>query len=197
MRQTVLAAVLAFSPVPAFAQPPERVIPRVEFGVGMGGAVHPHGDGASAAHGRIGVGITPRFGVETVVYVVDSRFVGNSLNLSYSVQGRYALSSTTDRLAMSLTFGGSGTWKRYRTQESRFRAPNGVEYVSPPRTFVSAMPPIAPTVGVAIHYAVTRRIAVRLDAQAVFCPFFDAAGPLVSASVVIPIPSRRSAQLIG
>ena len=194
MRQTILAAVLAFSPVPAVAQPSERVVPRVEFGLGMGGAVHPHLDGTSAAHARIGVGITPRFGVETVVYAVDSRFGGNSPDLYYSVQGRYALSSTTDRLAMSVTFGGSGKRETYRTRESRFRAPNGVEYFSPARTIVSTMPPIAPTVGVAIHYAITRRIAVRLDAQAVVCPYFDAVGTLASASVVIPIPSRRSAQ---
>lgn len=191
MRQTILAAVLAFSPLPAVAQPLERVIPRVELGLGMSGAVPPHLDGTSAAHARIGVGITPRFGVEAVVYVVDLRSGGNSLNIYYSVQGRYALSSNSDRLAMSLTFGGSGTWERYRTQESRFRTRDGVEYFSPARTVISSAPPIAPTVGVAIHYAVTRRIAVRLDAQAVFCPYFDAVGTLVSAGVAIPIPSRR------
>jgi hypothetical protein len=126
--------------------------------------------------------------------VADWRFSGDRLDLFYTLQGRFALRSNSDRLAMSLTFGGSGTWERHRTKESRFRGRGGEEYVFPARTFVSTLPPIAPTVGVAIHYAVTRRIGVRLDAQAVFCPFFDAAGPLVSASVVIPIPSRKSAQ---
>ncbi|MGE5837548.1 MAG: hypothetical protein ACM4AI_23950 [Acidobacteriota bacterium] len=193
MRRTILAVVLTVSPAQAFAEQSERVIPRLEFGIGAGVVVPPHAGGDSAAQGRVGVGITHRFGVEAAIGVSNRQFVvGNRMDLLYTVQGRYALSPIPRRLAGSLTFGGTGVVQRYRRPEYQYRLPNGTEEVSPARSYVQSLPPIVPTAGVAVHYAVTRRIAVRADAQAVFCPYFDAVGTIVSAGVAIPIPSRRS-----
>jgi hypothetical protein len=192
MRRPILAVALAFFPAPAVAQQPERVIPRVEIGLGTGVAVHPHFDSTKVVQTRVGVGITRRFGFEAVVDIAGWRFDRNNLDLFYTLQGRYALNPNPGRLRTSVTFGVTGTIERLRIQEYRYRRPDGVEGVAPARTYVETFPPIVPTVGVAVHYAVTRRIGVRVDAQAVVCPYFDAVGTLVSAGVAIPIPSLRS-----
>jgi hypothetical protein len=191
MHRTILAVVLSFSPAQAFAEQSERVIPRVEVGLGASAAIHPHGfDSVSGAQTRVGVGVTQRFGVEAVVGFEGWRFDSNDLEFVYTLQGRYALSPNPSRLAASVTFGATGIMERYRTQDARYRLPTGAEVFVPARTVVNTLPPVAPTVGVAVHYAVTRRIAVRADAQAVLCPYVDAVGTMVSAGVAIPILGR-------
>ena len=190
MRPVILAVVLTFAPGPALAQGAEQVIPRVEIALGTGVLLFPHGGGASVAQGRVAVGITNRFGVEATVGVAGWQFDSNDLEMLYTIQGRYALSSKPGRLSSAVTFGGSGTFERRRIRESRYTRPDGSEVVRPAYTYVDGLPPIAPTVGITVHYAVTPRIGIRTDAQAIVCPFFDAVGAQVSAAVAIPFPSR-------
>ncbi|HEX7779184.1 MAG TPA: hypothetical protein VF424_08110, partial [Vicinamibacterales bacterium] len=168
----------------------ERVIPRVELGLGTGGVFFPHGGGGSIAQPRVGVGITNRFGVEAAVGIAGWQFDRNDLELVYTIQGRYGLNARPGRLSGAFTFGGSGTFERGRSPEYRYTRPDGREGVIPAYTYVNGLPPILPTVGVTVHYAVTRRIGIRTDAQAVFCPYFDGVGAQVSAGIAIPIPSR-------
>jgi hypothetical protein len=113
------------------------------------------------------------------------------LDIVYTIQGRYAVGNA-GRWLGSFTFGGSGLIERDRWPEYRYRRPDGTEWVYPARTDVSGFPPLVPTVGVAFQYALTPRLAVRTDVQAVFCPYFDSIGVLSSVGISVPIGGRYS-----
>ena len=149
-----------------------------------------NGGGGSTAQVRVGVGIANRFGVEAAVGIDGWQFDRNDLELIYTIQGRYGLNSKPGRLSSAITFGVSGTYEQHRTQEYRTTRPDGREVVVPAYMYRDAVLPIVPTVGVAVHYAVTRRVSIRADGQLVVCPYFDAVGAQVSTGVAIPIPSR-------
>jgi hypothetical protein len=191
MRRSILAIILVISPLPALAQQTGPAFPRFDIGIGAGGAVVPHGRRRPAlVQGRVGVGTNGRWGVEGVVAVPDGRFDVDDFDLFYTIQGRYWLTSSPGKLQAAVTLGGSGEFERTRTSEFRRTRPDGVEQVFPARTYTSGLPPIAPTVGVAFQYALTPRVALRADAQAVLCPYFDAVGGMASAGVSIPIGRR-------
>ena len=123
-------------------------------------------------------------------YKITARLRSQGHTVIMPGHGRYWLTFRPGKLQAAATFGGSGRFERTRTSEFRRTRPDGVEQVFPARTYTSGLPPIAPTVGVAFKYTLTPRVALRADAQAVLCPYFDAIGGMASAGVSIPIGRR-------
>jgi hypothetical protein len=187
MRHIILSCGFAvcLSPVTVLAQSTDPSPPRVDLGFAFAGGSIPHEGSEQFLQPRIGVALTPRFGLEGIVDVGRNRetpWSQDVVRLYYTVQGRRLIGPQTGRVSTALTFGGTGLYERRRS----YIVSNG-ERIGLWGTRSEFYLPIAPTFGVAVQYTVAPHLAVRGDVQAIFCPYFDAVGVVPSVGVSVPV----------
>jgi hypothetical protein len=195
MQKAILfATALVISASPLFGQQPAiEKTPRFDVGVGAAAGVAPHGGRVQGLlQGRVGARLSPRFGLEVSADLAPAGLSIDHFEGAYTIQGRYRLRSLEgSRTTIFATFGGSGGFSRYRSPEFRFTSPDGIERVSPRRTYSHVSLPIVPTAGVGFQREVGAHLLVRADAQAIVCPYFDSVGILMSGGVSFPLGSAR------
>jgi len=188
MSRTPLAFVLLLSATPALAQPVAPESPPFSLGLGVAATVVPHRNVRPGLQARLATGLTRRFSLETAFDVLSPSGDPHLQHLFvFSIQGHYALSPHPRRVRAFITFGGWGGTERHRHSEYSYRRHDGTVVVMPARTTVRSWPPILPTGGVAVHYALTRRVTLRGDVQVLLCSRFDGLGSRTSLSAWFPI----------
>lgn len=95
------------------------------------------------------------------------------------------VASTKPGFHAFVTYGLAGSYARERAPSREFRYPNGYVYRSPASTYEQTVGPGLITLGGGFEKELGRRLALRVDTQAMLF-FFYPVGARVSAGVVVP-----------
>jgi hypothetical protein len=179
----------------AAAQAP---MPPLEIGVGLSGVLTtPYEDFLSdvavpTVAARVTIPVSPRFSFDAAVDVGRERTSEHSTRLDalYSFQIKQRLESTTrDSFHAFLTYGVAGYYERRTQEEVRATLPDGEISVTPAFRVSEWEGPAATLFGGGVQFGLSRRAAVRVEAQMVSFIVIPM-GVRLAASLSIPIGGR-------
>jgi hypothetical protein len=162
-----------------------QALQHVEVGAGVGAAVSWWGSPVGGGDARVTVPLNERFAVEGLIAFLATR--GDWTAGIYGIQVKQRLRRSERPASHAfVSYGLVGGFARYHENEYRYTQPNGSLVIVPAHTDTYVSPPFIGFIGGGVQHAVARRLAVRVEAQAVM-PLFVPVGVRVAAGVSVPL----------
>ena len=181
--RSVIVGLLLMSAIATVAS--AQVLQHVEVGGGVGVVPSwwtvpiPGGDV------RITVPVNERFAVEGLVAALATGYPGTTGVYGMQVKQRLRRSERPGSHAF-VSYGAVGTFTRYHQNESRQIQPDGSFVIVPAHTDTYASLPLIGLIGGGYQHDIARRLAVRVEAQAVMA-FVLPVGVRMAAGVSVPL----------
>ena len=181
--RSVIAGLLLMSATAAVAN--AQVLQHVEVGGGVG--VVPSWWTAAIPGGdvRVTVPVNERFAVEGLVAALSTGAPGTTGVYGIQVKQRLRRSERPGSHAF-VTYGAVGLFARYHENEDRRMQPDGSFVIEPARTDAYVSLPLIGLIGGGFQHDIARRLAVRVEAQAVTV-FVIPVGLRVAAGMSVPL----------